>query len=314
MKYIDQTIQPFSFVLLVICWLPWGDDNVGAALALPSQDTSWERGIDLVASGCLQDGFCILDSIVFAGQSGGGSRMNEYARLSEEYFLPRVHVNHDTVDLSAIRRIPSFVFMSDDELIPVSKGWQATTTSEKEKTSMPLFVFSEQYSFIKSLRLSLPPLNGRPEKTLKVEASPELTRSIAMPLVWNPDAPRYKMEVKITVDCSKNKSPLREYLCNIVNNKFDIITKETELVELGALSLRCYKKSVFSNVPDEFCAYIAFDYMMNMVDKGIQGPQPSTFKPPRVGVRYLISAKTSQAVEEKAEIILAEIVRRFEGF
>lgn len=306
MKFNDVT-----FLTATMCWLiGWEYNTAESASSLT--DAAWEKGVELVTSGCLPGGFCILDSIVSSGKAGG-SRMSEYARLSEAYFLPPVRVDHDTVDLTEIRKTPSFVFMGDNELVPVGKGWQATTCPEG-KNSLPLFIFSEQYSFVKPLQFSFPPLNGRPEKTLNVEIPRQLTSSITMPLVWNPDIPRYKMEVKIVVDCSKKKTTLREYLCSMINNKFDIITKETELQELGAVSLRCYKKSVFNNIPDEFCAYIAFDYTMNIVDRGILGPQPSTFKPPRVDVRYLISAKTSQAVEEKAEIILAQIIQRFESF
>jgi hypothetical protein len=120
------------------------------------------------------------------------------------------------------------------------------------------------------------------------------------------------MQMKISVDCSRTQLPLSEYLCTIVCNNFDVIEdKKTPFLE-KSISLRCYNRSTFRGVPNTFYAFVAFDRFFDASgdpEKRAKKRSASSI----LRVRYVISVKTSQAVEDKAEVILRTVLEKFKS-
>ena len=118
------------------------------------------------------------------------------------------------------------------------------------------------------------------------------------------------MSLKIMVDCSSTQLPLRDYLCTIVCNNHDIIEERKEPGMKDAVSLRCYDRSVFRTIPDDFYAFVAFDRLVAAKKTAEAKKRGGRVENP-VRVRYIIALTTSRAVEEKAETILRNVLDKF---
>jgi hypothetical protein len=287
-------------------------------------EAAWLKGINLIRATRIKKGFTILDSLRAGGLVQNKNFLLDYATLSALYFLP--YNKHALSDSQIIFLSPAsnvvHTGLREEENIPSSEKWQVYSRSSQQ-LKMPVFTFSGSYTL--SQLLSLLPLssvllssvpNSAPR--LKMDIDERITKRfgpIPTPLVYDPEASKYPMEVKIIADCNKSGLSLPDYMGSIVRNRFNIIKETGDLRKLKAISLRCYNRSVFRNVPGEFCAFVTFDLKLS------RNPSNSFHESKRTSpseeddaviVRYLIAMKTSDAVEEKAEAIFHDLLYQFE--
>jgi hypothetical protein len=106
---------------------------------------------------------------------------------------------------------------------------------------------------------------------------------------------------------------LNDFLYFFVNNRFETVKVKKELTELKAVSLRCYNRGFFRDDQGEYFACIAFDKIIHPVKDGVFYQPANNKSKEYMPVRYLITLKTSRAVEYKAEEILQQILYRFDS-
>lgn len=280
-------------------------------------EAAWLKGVNLIRAARIKEGFAILDSLRTGGLIQNQDFFLDYAKLSARCFLPLNRTLSDSVIffLSSTDK-SKHDNLREEERTPFSETWRVCArSSQKLKNSE--FTFSGLYALSQPLSL-LPSLSPPSSASrLKMDIDERIINRfgpIPTRLVYDPEASKFPMEVKIIADCSKPGVSLADYMGSIVRDRFDMIKETNELPKLKAISLRCYNRSVFRNVPGEFCAFVTFDLKLPANASG--GFHESKTKPSgkddAVIVRYLIAMKTSDAVEEKAEAIFKELVCQFE--
>jgi hypothetical protein len=137
---------------------------------------------------------------------------------------------------------------------------------------------------------------------------------VRWPLYWDPDAPRRPVEVGILVDCTQDKRSLDEYLGDAISYRYDEISEAHKAPRPGVLWLRC-RNGVYRNRPGESCTYLAFDRTVRAQVRSASGKAKSkagkTLQPQALKVRYVIAARGSSSVEEKADAVLEILAKRF---
>jgi hypothetical protein len=268
--------------------------------------------MDMVASGLLRQGFMLLSRTVVAQWAADTGRADDLARLTARCFLPPDSGGSDSLNLA--RRLTVALRCSDiggDEAEPVAAAWRVLARPGNDST-MPIFVFSTQYSLRAPLRMRIPMLGDTGRPRLAVNLSPAMSTVVRWPLYWDPDAPRRPVEVGILVDCTQDKRSLDEYLGDAISYRYDEISEAHKEPRPGVLWLRC-RNGVYRNRVGESCTYLAFDrtvraQVRSAKDK-VKGGK--AVRPQALKVRYVIAARGSSSVEEKADAVLEILAKRF---
>jgi hypothetical protein len=198
--------------------------------------------------------------------------------------------------------------LSDAERISKTTVWNVNSSGQVN-SGMPVFSFSGSWALSAPWALSFTSLGPFTSAEPALGVHSDMTTQVSGPLAFNPDSPPRQMELRIIVSECAHAQPLASYVSSIVRDTFDEIKVRNDLQELHAVSLRCYARSAFRNVPDEFCAFVAFDSPPlgpDFLSAGDRLSEESAGK-----VRYLIAMRTSRAVEDKAESILDQVLCRF---
>jgi len=283
-------------------------------------EAAWLKGINLIRATQIKEGFTILDSLRTGCLIQSQDFLLDYAKLSALCFLPPKRTPSDSiiVFLSPTNK-SKYNGLREEERIPFGETWRVCAQSLK-MSKIPTFTFRGSYTLSRPLplRLSFSLLNSSLRSKSPIdEQFIKKFGPLPTPLLYDPETSKYPMEIKIITDCSRTGESLPEYMGSIVQGRFDIIRETGELQKLKAISLRCYNKSVFRNVPGEFCAFVTFDLKLpgNASSRCLHESKTKSSKNDNdIIVRYLIAMKTSDAVEEKAEEIFRDLVCQFDCF
>ena len=276
-------------------------------------EATWLKGANLVYGGFISEGLRLLDSLRQNAEFESDTFEKDLMRMTALVFLPTHIRNHfDSISVLQLENAaPQTFYFNKEETIPVQKGWTITPVSSKDK-ALPSIAFSEKYKVKENFSLQFPTLSGQSTFQLPLDINPEISKDIPSKLIHNPDGAGYDLDMKVLIDCAAAKPPLHEVLRQITHNNFDIVKPQTEKQIRGSLSIRCYNKRVFRNVPGQYFAYVVFDKVLR---PSFQFPSRSKKKQKEqeaLQVRYLIAIRSSQAVEEKAEFALQTLLDRFE--
>ncbi len=288
-------------------------------------EAAWLKGVNLIRAGRIKKGFALLDSLRAGGLVQNQNFLLDYAKLSALCFLPKKRTQSDSVIVFLSPTNNSkYNGLREEERIPFSETWRVYARTSR-KLRMPAFTFGGSYTLSQPLSLLplsfmlLPSIPNRAPQ-LKMNIDERIIKRfgpISTPLIYNPEASKYPMDVKIITDCSNSGLSLSDYMGSIVRNRFDIIKETGELRKLKAISLRCYNRSVYRNVPGEFCAFVTFDLKLSGNSSASSFHESKKTPPGKddtVIVRYLIAMKTSDVVEEKAEAIFHDLLCQFDYF
>jgi hypothetical protein len=280
-------------------------------------EAAWLKGINMIQASRIKEGFTLLDSLRAGGLIQNQDFLLDYAKLSARCFLPPKRTQPDSIVLFlSPSNKDNYTCLREEERIPFCETWRVRDRSSK-KFKMPMFTFGGSYTLSQPLSLMGPPLPQDGASRLKISIDDSIIGRVKTPLLYDPEASKFPMDVKIIADCNNSSLSLPDYMSSIVRNRFDMIKETGDLRTLKAISLRCYNRSVFRNISGEFCAFVAFDLRLS------RNPSKSFHESKKTSpskndddviVRYLIAMKTSDAVEEKAEAIFQDIVCQFDRF
>jgi hypothetical protein len=278
-------------------------------------EAAWLKGINLIRAARIKRGFAILDSLRSGDRIQNSDFMVDYTKLSVLCFLPLRHSMPDSLALFLFfAESGTRTTMNENEVVPFSEAWRVSAKSFP-RAEMPELTFSASYTLYQPLPLMIPPYNPNSSSRLKLDIDSKMFRPLAEPLLYDPELLKYKMEITITADCNGPACPLNDYMRMIVSKNFDAVKQINDLPLLHAISLRCHNRSVFRNVPGEYCAFVAFDLTLSGNPSG--SFHESKKKPPgkddTLVVRYCFAMKTSDVVEEKAEAIFQNLLCQFAG-
>jgi hypothetical protein len=278
-------------------------------------EAAWLKGINMIQASRIKDGFSLLDSLRAGGLILNQDFLRDYAKLSAKCFLPPKRTQPDSIVLFlSPSNKDNYTCLREEERTPFCETWRVRDRSSK-KFKMPMFTFGGSYTLSQPLSLMVPPLPQNSASRLKISIDDSIIGRIKTPLLYDPEASKFPMSVKIIADCNNSGLSLHDYMSSIVQNRFDMIRETGDLRTLKAISLRCYNRSVFRNVPGEFSAFVAFDLKLpKKFSDRTPEPNKKMLSKDDLIVRYLIAMKTSDAVEEKAEAIFQDLLCQFGGF
>ncbi len=273
----------------------------------------WLKGINLVKAAQIQQGFRLLENVHTVKGMYNESFLRDYTALSAVCFLPGECINKDSVQLVLLPNKQSApILFKQDELISRKETWQAVSDFSDSKRAIPTFIFSAEFSFYKPVKIVVHPLRRIYDYTLDVEIRNEEIRPLPLQPLYDPFGQTFNSEIKVIVDQNTPGRSVEESAYEIVWNNFDRVKQVDEPDNFKGISLRCYKRSAFKNTPGEFYAYAVFDKNTYGNCRNFYQPRKNNLPEEPFHLRYIVAMKSSEAVEEKAELIFQDILNKFE--
>lgn len=271
---------------------------------------AWLRGVHLVRGSRITEGFKILDSLRIGALIDNPGFLVDIKELSVICFLPAVfNGSHSTIYLqNEFESIQDFS-LEEDELTPKIGNWRIVEQM-KNKNDLSLFLFGCTYIFKPTMLLRYP--ENLPLK-LDLNVSKEHLEKVRLPLAFEVDKLPCEAVMEITADVSNHKDDQVDYLYSFIGNKFDVVRIMHERMPSPGISIRCYKRSIYSDLPGEFNAFAVFDLKLrkNRTSLFYCGNDAKSSSKGTMEVRYLISMMSSTDVENKAEIIFRNMLNQF---
>ena len=274
----------------------------------------WLKGINLVKASHLLNGFHILDSIRLSSNSLPNAFFQDYAKLSALALLPgQMQDFNSEILLSTHNKKSRMIQLNVDERTPQENNWKVISSTDT-KNILPTFIFGAQFSLKKPIQLLFPNLGKQRMFNLEIPIDETLAKYVPQPLVFDPDAPPYKMELKIHVETKNVKSTLDRYVFDIVYKQYDEIKEVADLPNKNAIALKCYRRSLIKGIPGDYTAYYAFDRYLSNSSPHFYHSEDKNTKDTIIQLRYLVAMQTVQAVEEKADVLFTELFDRLQEF
>jgi hypothetical protein len=276
-------------------------------------EASWLKAVNLIRATRIREGFVVMDRVRNAALLENHDFLFDYAELSALCFLPKGFARQDILSAVLSTR-PGEVRLKSSEksLDPDGETWRvAAQTSYHD--ALPVFTFGTECLVHVSPMLSFPLLIGSTGPRLSMNLDRTAIGTVSLPLIYDPDASEFPVEIRIIADCTRPVSSLSEFMFSVVNNKYDMIRNVSRPRNPGTISLRCYATSAIRSIPDEFCAFVAFETISRMAVDCFYRPAKKAPLVDRVPVRYLIAMKTRRPAEAKAEAMLESMIGRFSG-
>lgn len=270
----------------------------------------WLQSLSMIQSGQYFSGLKKLDSISSLSTEKNPGIMSDYYKLALSLLLPEMNVGTDSsIQLYSSGRNYALTPLEQEESSPKNQSWHSVSKKEKGKSSLS---FSLGCNFLLRKEFPLDFYSGLPtgHPLLKLEVNNEILRKVIGPLVFDVDETPWKAEMKIVVDISESRISLNEFMFKLVSNRFDAIKETNDASRIGGISLRCYNQSIYSNVPGDYYAFIAFDMPVGRFNNNYHIDRKKSSSEPIVA-RYLICLKTKRCVENKAEEILQMVLSKF---
>ena len=275
---------------------------------------AWLKGVNLIRSAHIVDGFRILDSLCTNVSFDRQRFLSEYATLSALCFLPRdLRGTGTAIELKPVRHEKISAFLLEFESSPSQTGW-SVNSSVSPKGAFPIFGFSAEFSLCKQISLVFPSLCGGKEKPSVMNLRPDIMNSLYALPVEDPLEPLYGANFKVSVAPFSGNIPLSQFMSGLITNRYDMVMQCHELEKFGAISLRCTTRSVFSNVSGYEYAIVAFDRMVRE-NTLFRSPQcTDVFTGKKMKIRYVITMESRSAVKDKSELLLQNFLDKFEAF
>ena len=270
----------------------------------------WLQSLNLIQNGEYFSGLKKLDSISSSGIVKNPDIMSDYYYLASSIFLPEINMGSESsMQLFPSARRYSLTPLDQDESSPKNQSWQSVSNKENNKSSLT-FTFGCNFFLRKELPLNFN-FRESDHPSLRLEVSKELIGKVRGPLIFDVEETPWKAEMKIIISISESRSSLYEYVSNFVLNRFDAVKETNDARRVGGISLRCYNQSVFSNIPGDYYAFIAFDLPVGCYYTKHNTKKKTSSGSNHFFARYLVCLKTKRCVENKAEEILQMVLSRF---
>jgi hypothetical protein len=173
-------------------------------------------------------------------------------------------------------------------------------------------MFSAEFGLKKPITLTYPLFFDKSTYMMHRAEENTLADNVPHALVFNPDAPPVKMEMKISVQPVKGLAELDQYMFNIVHNAFDEIRTIDALNSRQVIALRCYRKHITRGLSDRYTTYVAFDKMIPLAPPSFYAGTGKKHSPAtRIKLRYILSMNTAKEVEKKADDLFLEVLQKF---
>jgi hypothetical protein len=277
-------------------------------------EAPWLKGVNLVKASRVLSGIEVLDSVRRSRDALPEGFLADYAALSTRCFLPPAWRNGDSVFVPTARDLNRFpALFREGERAPCAREWRVSLPVES-KTSMPAFVFTADFSLSKSFRVMFPWLRSSRELLLNMTIRPDMEPRQARDLAHNPDAAPYTARITVSTEPFDTRDPFVELARDVVDGHYDAVVRRNELEKLHAVSLRCYRKSAFGNVPGEVNAVVVFERLMRDSLDCFYRPSTAGISDTALPVRYTITMAASTAIEDKAERILQDVLEQFDRY
>jgi hypothetical protein len=296
-------------VILSVVTLLRGGAIASPASMLPEFRQKWETAVARIAGGSVPEGFILLDSLRRNRPDLNDSLVAEYVSLVRFCFMPEVPEGDTGQDILIGAAAPEIGTLSEGDRESPEEQRMTVIAAADSSREMPGFAFDRMFTIREQFLLRLPPLQPWQHTDRSDLLSYDSCRQLpGGPLAHNPEAPPWKVHLRIVIDCSQSNESIYEYVGNLVIPLYDYIRVKEERRIPNAVSLRCYTQQVFHRRPGAFLGLVAFDrygfWGSNAAARSASGRKP-------LKVRYLILVKASQSVEAKAEVILRRAVERF---
>jgi hypothetical protein len=259
-------------------------------------------------------GLGLLDSVRRSRDEIPEAFLADYAALSTRCFLPRAWQIDDSVFVPPAGDLDRFpALFREGERAPCAREWSVSMPAGGT-SPMPSFVFSADFSLSKPFRLMFPALRSGRELLFRMTIRPDMKPQQVLALAHDPAAPPYKARITVSTQPLDTQDQIVALVRELVDGRYDAVVRRNELRKLHAVSLRCYKKSVFGNVPGEVNAVVVFERLMDeRVDCFYRSPSVK-IADTTLPVRYTITMAASTAIEEKAERILQNVLEEFDRY
>lgn len=266
---------------------------------------NWLKGINLIMGSDIDKGFKLLDKVRLENENLPDNFYSDYLKLSELIFLPKQLTTDSYKDHLNINILPfKNVDLSVDERSSINNQWTVISDlSNPDK--FPKFSFSADFFLKKNFKIKYPKLFSNKKYKMNITLPPEIKKDLLDSLIYNPDTPPVKMTMKVLIDKLDSLQSLDRYMFDFVYKQYDEI-KPLKLKDEKMVAIKCLNKSTYSNIDDQYTVFFAFDKPLYLTDKNIHHKKRNKDNPPTV--RYIIALQTSKDVEDKADMLLYEMV------
>ncbi len=268
---------------------------------------SWLKGINMVMGSEIDSGFKMLERIRLENENLPDNFYSDYLKLSELIFLPKQlapknYRDHINIDILPFKNVD----LNIDERSPINNQW--TVISDfSNPNRFPKFAFSADFFLKKNFKFKYPKLFLNKKYKMNITLPPEIQKDLNDSLIYNPDTPPVKMTMKVLVDKLDSLESLDKYMFDFVYKQYDEI-KPLKLKDEKIIAIKCLNKSTYSNIDDQYTVFFAFDKPLYLNNKNIYQKKNDKENPSTV--RYIIALQTSKDVEDKADLLLYDIVDR----
>jgi hypothetical protein len=280
------------------------------ANAVAPADTSWAKGLDLVAGGKLRKGLALLSHDASSWWNADSARARALAQISARCFLPDDTSSYAGLGLREQLDAALRVKRPGEDADPVAAGWRVLSRGPGDSL-LPSFVFSAQYDLRPTPHLRLRLAGDSAKPRLKQNLAPQIAADIIGPLLWDPRSKPRRLDVGMLIDCSGERPPLEQYARDLVYDRFDEVALVPTSAGDKAVWLRCRISSGMHNVPGQTCIFVVFDRVVRSSSATAATTEKVSPRPEPLTVRYVVAAQASEAIEDRAESAVAELVRRF---
>lgn len=273
-------------------------------------EAAWLHGINLVRGSKIIQGFKILDSLRICRSISNTTFLNDFRELSTLCFLPpRIEMIDSILVIGNKKARVWHPSLEDSELVAQSNSWRVLERMSNKK-EFPLFVFDGDYKLKPPVLLRNFPA---PPLKLKMDLDNQHFEKVLDPLIFEYERSPCLAHMEIVADVSDAKVDLVDYLRTVIDGKYDAVRIAGDIKPLNGISVRCYKISIYRDLPGKFDAYAVFDTRISNRRQDLfycKDKKGNSY----IGVRYLVSMKCSSEVEDKAELIYQNMIDHFKNW
>ncbi len=273
-------------------------------------ESAWLRGVHLVKGSKIIEGFRILDSLRINGSISNTGFLTDFKELSSLCFLPPRFEGIDSVlFLGSGKRSGWRPVLEDSEMVAQKNNWRVLE-HKSGKREFPLLVFDGEYILKPHVLLRYFKIDSL---RLVLNIREEFYQKVWYPLLFDFQKTPSAARMEVVADASGKKQSIQDYLYFLIGNRYDAVRVVTDIKPLYGISVRCYKRSIYRELPGAYDAFAVFDLRVNRRRPDLfycKGNSGDGF----IDVRYLVSMKSSTEVEDKAELIFQKMIDQFRNW
>jgi hypothetical protein len=275
-----------------------------------SMSVLWLKAINLVQRKQTLNGLWLFDSLSRNGIISRSSFFTDYVETVKSIFLPSQRHSIDSImSIFDNSREPNSYSLIESEQKPseITMNLKYTTDNYNKLPNYSLgikFLLKEEFSLI------LPEFMKLDQRRLNVNADDRILKAVVGSLAFNYGNFPYDADITIDAGINNAKISLYEFIQKLIKNQYDVVA-ETDLAKnIQGISVKCYNIRTYSGISPDYHIYVVFDkitdFNFNELNRKLI-KKNDTF----LLIRYLVTLKTSKIVENKAELLIREIMKSF---